>query len=228
MPYNLLGYPVLQAADILTPRGNLVPVGKDNESHVEITRQIARRFNNAYGEVFPLPESHVIGDTLVGHRRRGQDEQEPEQRHLPVGRRAVVRKKVMGMYTDPKRVHANIPGTVDGNPVFAYHDVFNPDKAEVEDLKARYREGAVGDVEVKERLYEALEAFLAPVRERRAEYESQTGLIDELIVQGTDRTREEARVTLNDAKKAMGLTGVHNRIRRSAEKRRKKLAKAAS
>lgn len=226
MPYNLLGYPVLQAADILTPRGDLVPVGKDNESHVEITRQIARRFNNAYGEVFPLPESLVIGDTLVGTDGAAKMSKSLNNAIYLSDDSSVVRKKVMGMYTDPKRVHANIPGTVEGNPVFAYHDVFNPDTAEVEDLKARYREGSVGDVEVKERLYEALEAFLTPVRERRTEYESQTGLIDELLVEGIERTREEARITLNAAKKAMGLSGVHNRIRRSAEKRRKRMARS--
>ncbi len=87
IPYNLLGYPVLQAADILMPRANLVPVGKDNESHVELTRQIARRFNNAYGEVFPLPDRLCRRRHAGGHRRPGQDEQEPQQRHLPQRRR---------------------------------------------------------------------------------------------------------------------------------------------
>jgi tryptophanyl-tRNA synthetase len=226
MPYGLLGYPVLQAADILMPRGDLVPVGKDNESHVELARQIARRFNNAYGEVFPLPEAYVIGDTLVGTDGGAKMSKSLGNTIYLSDDSASVRRKVMSMYTDPNRVRADIPGNVEGNPVFAYHDVFNPDRAAVEELKERYRVGRVGDVEVKERLYAALEAFLAPIRERRRAIEAQTGLVDELLFEGTVRTREEARQTLAAVKQAMGLTGVWNRISRSAERRRKKAGAA--
>jgi tryptophanyl-tRNA synthetase len=222
VPYSLLGYPVLQAADILTPRGNLVPVGKDNESHVELTRQIARRFNSAYGEVFPIPEAYVIGDTLVGTDGGAKMSKSLGNAIYLSDDAKTVRRKVMGMYTDPNRIHADVPGTVEGNPVFAYHDVFNPDQAEIADLKARYERGRVGDVEVKEKLCRALEAFLGPIRERRADYASQTGLVDALLVDGTQRTREEARATLLAVKQAMGLAGVWNRIARSAERRRKK------
>jgi tryptophanyl-tRNA synthetase len=133
-----------------------------------------------------------------------------------------VHKRVMSMYTDPKRVSADVPGTVEGNPVFQYHDAFNPDKAEVEDLKARYRAGRVGDVEVKEKLAKALNAFLDPLRERRAKYEAQSGLADEVVYDGTLRMREEARATLTAAKKAMGLSAVWNRISRKAEDVKKK------
>jgi tryptophanyl-tRNA synthetase len=136
-----------------------------------------------------------------------------------------VRKKVFGMFTDPNRIRADIPGRVEGNPVFIYHDVFNPNKAEVEDLKARYRTGTVGDVEVKEKLTIALNNFLDPIRERRATYEADKGFVDDVIFQGTLRTREVARETIIAAKKAMGLTGVWNRISRRAERRRKRLAK---
>ncbi len=226
IPYNLLGYPVLQAADIFTPRAHLVPVGKDNESHVELARQIARRFNNAYGEVFPLPEPYVVGGTLVGTDGQAKMSKSLNNAIFLSDDAKTVRKKVMSMYTDPKRIRADIPGTVEGNPVFIYHDMFNPNKAEIDDLKARYRAGKVGDVEVKEKLAAALNAFLDPMRERRAHYESQTGFVDELIYEGTLRTRQEAQATLLAAKKAMGLTGVWNRFRRSAEKRQKKLAKA--
>ena len=132
----------------------------------------------------------------------------------------------MSMYTDPNRIRADIPGTVEGNPVFSYHDTFNPNKEEVEELKRRYREGTVGDVEVKTKLYNALEAFLEPIRERRAYYAEQTGYTDQLIFEGTQRAQEEARLTLMEMKKAMGLTGVWNRIRRANERRRKRLAKA--
>ena len=96
----------------------------------------------------------------------------------------------------------------------------------MEELKSRYREGAVGDVEVKTRLYDALETFLEPIRERRAFYAEQTGYTDQLIYEGTQRAQEEARLTLMEMKKAMGLTGVWNRIRRANERRRKRLAKA--
>jgi len=222
IPYNLLGYPVLQAADILMPRAHLVPVGKDNESHVEITRQMARRFNNAYGEVFPLPDAFVQGGTLVGTDGQAKMSKSLNNAIFLSDDAKTVTKKVMGMYTDPARIRADIPGTVEGNPVFAYHDAFNPDKAAVEELKARYRTGNVGDVEVKEKLAVVLNDFLDPTRERRAKYTADTGLVDELLVNGTERASAEARETLFAVKKAMGLTGVWNRMRRSAEKRAKK------
>jgi len=226
IPYNLLGYPVLQAADILLPRAHLVPVGKDNESHVELTRQIARRFNNAYGEVFPLPEPYVVGGTLVGTDGQAKMSKSLDNAIFLSDDAATVRRRVMSMYTDPNRITADVPGEVDGNPVFIYHDAFNPNVAEVDDLKSRYRAGKVGDVEVKEKLAKALNDFLDPMRERRAYYEAQTGFVDELLFEGTMRAREEARMTLIEAKKAMGLTGVWNKISRSAERRRKKEASA--
>jgi tryptophanyl-tRNA synthetase len=133
-----------------------------------------------------------------------------------------VDKKVRGMYTDPNRVSADVPGTVEGNPVFIYHDVFNPHVDEVEDLKERYRAGRVGDVEVKEKLARALNDFLDPIRERRDSYAGQSGLVDEVIFRGTNKMREVARDTLQEARKAMGLSGVWNTIRRKAEKSMKK------
>lgn len=222
IPYNLLGYPVLQSADILLPRAHLVPVGKDNESHVELTRQIARRFNNAYGEVFPLPDPYVVGGTLVGTDGQAKMSKSLDNAIFLSDDEPTVRRRVMGMYTDPNRVSADVPGRVEGNPVFIYHDTFNPNTAEVEDLKERYRTGRVGDVEVKEKLARALNNFLDPMRERRAYYEQQTGFVDELLYEGTLRARAEAQATLIEAKKAMGLTGVWNKISRAAEKRRKR------
>lgn len=222
IPYNLLGYPVLQSADILLPRANLVPVGKDNESHVELTRQIARRFNNAYGEVFPMPEPYVVGGTLVGTDGQAKMSKSLDNAIFLSDDEATVRRRVNGMYTDPNRVSADVPGRVEGNPVFIYHDFFNPNKAEVDDLKTRYQAGKVGDVEVKEKLAKAVNNFLDPMRERRAKYEAETGLVDELLFEGTLRAREEAKATLHAAKQAMGLSGVWNRISRSAERRRKK------
>jgi tryptophanyl-tRNA synthetase len=226
MPFGLLGYPVLQSADILVPRAHLVPVGKDNEAHVELTREIARRFNFLYGDVFPIPDV-LVGDvpTLVGTDGSAKMSKSLGNAILLSDDAKTVEKKVAGMFTDPKRIRADIPGTVEGNPVFVYHEIFNPNKAEVEDLKNRYREGAVGDVEVKQKLATALNVFLDPIRERRAGYEARKGLVDEVIYEGTMRTREEARATVVAAKKAMGLTGVWNRISRKAEDARKRREK---
>ena len=116
-----------------------------------------------------------------------------------------VRRKVMSMYTDPTRLRATDPGHVKGNPVFVYHDAFNPDLEEVHDLKTRYTKGKVGDVEVKQKLVVALNRFLDPIRERRAEYERQPGLLEDVIAEGSRRARVEARETLRLAREAMGL-----------------------
>jgi len=226
MPLGLLGYPVLQAGDILMPRANLVPVGKDNESHVELTREIARRFNFLYGDVFPVPDV-LIGEvpTLVGTDGNAKMSKSLNNSIFLSETEKDVIKKVNSMYTDPNRVRADIPGKVEGNPVFIYHDIFNPNKGEVEDLKTRYQEGRVGDVEVKQKLAKALNDFLGPIREKRAGFESQNGLVDQIIYEGTMRMREEARQTLMTARKAMGLSGVWNKISRKAEKFRKKQEK---
>jgi tryptophanyl-tRNA synthetase len=223
IPFGLVGYPVLQAADILTPRAHLVPVGKDNEAHVEITREIARRFNRMYDEVFALPDA-LIGDvpTLVGTDGQSKMSKSLNNAIFLSDDEKTVAKKVRGMYTDPKRVRADIPGTVEGNPVFAYHDIFNPDTAEVQDLKDRYRTGRVGDVEVKDKLTRALNTFLDPLRERHAFYEGQSGLVEEIIYDGTQRANEIGDETVMMMRKAMGLTGVWNRISRKARDRKKK------
>ncbi|TDC32454.1 tryptophan--tRNA ligase [Micromonospora sp. 15K316] len=219
MPYGLLGYPVLQAADILCVKGQVVPVGKDNAAHVEVTREIARRFNGLYGTVFPVPEL-IQADTssLVGTDGAAKMSKSRGNTILLSDDPAAVRRTVMGMYTDPNRVRADVPGTVEGNPVFAYHDVFNPDRAQVAELKERYRAGRVGDVEVKERLVDALNHFLDPIRERRARIEDDRGLVDQLIFEGTERTRHEVRQTVREVRRAMGLTSAYTRMRRRAER----------
>jgi len=223
MPFGLLGYPVLQAADILMPRAHLVPVGRDNEAHVEVTREIARRFNYLYGEVFPIPDAMIgVVPTLVGTDGQAKMSKSLNNAIFLSDDAKTVEKRVFSMYTDPKRIRADIPGTVEGNPVFIYHDIFNPNKAEVEELKERYRAGRVGDVEVKEKLAVALNNFLDPIRERRAEFAARSGFVDEVIYDGTLRARQEAQETLMLAKKAMGLTGVWNRISRKAEDAKKR------
>lgn len=220
VPFGLVGYPVLQAADILMPRAHLVPVGKDNESHVEITREIARRFNSLYGEVFPIPDP-LIGDvpTLVGTDGQAKMSKSLDNAIYLSDDAKTVEKKVKGMYTDPNRIRADIPGTVEGNPVFIYHEVFNPDKEEVEDLKTRYRAGCVGDVEVKEKLARALNQFLDPIRERHDHFAKDSGFVEQVIYEGTLKMQKLADETLATMKKAMGLAGVWNRISRKARER---------
>ncbi len=209
VPFGLIGYPVLQAADILLPRAHLVPVGKDNEAHVEITRELARRFNRLYErEVFPLPQV-MIGEvpTLVGTDGQAKMSKSLGNAILLSDDRETVERKVRGMYTDPNRIRADIPGRVEGNPVFIYHDIFNPDVDEVNDLKERYRQGKVGDVEVKRKLARALNNFLDPIRERRAAYAAKPGLVEEILVEGTRRMQERARETMEMVYEAMGLAG---------------------
>lgn len=207
LPFGLLGYPVLQAGDILLPRAAAVPVGRDQAAHIEITREIARRFNNLYGEVFLEPEyvESEIG-TLVGTDGQAKMSKSLNNSILLSDDAKTVEQKVRGMYTDPNRVRADIPGKVEGNPVFIYHDLFNPDTAEVDDLKDRYRTGKVGDVEVKRKLATAINNFLDPIRERRAQFEAQPGIVEEVLHAGNARTREVAAETIQMVEEAMGLT----------------------
>jgi len=203
---GLLNYPVLQSADILMFKASLVPVGKDQQSHVEVTREIAKTFNKTYGEVFPIPKA-LIGDvpTLIGTDGQAKMSKSVGNCIYLSDDEATVTKKVMSMYTDPKRLRATDPGTVEGNPVFIYHDAFNGNLAEVADLKNRYQKGQVGDVEVKQKLALALNKFLAPIRVRRAKYQKNTALLDKIITSGSKIARAEAQKTLSQVLSAMGL-----------------------
>jgi len=223
MPLGLLGYPVLQAADILLPKADVVPVGKDNAAHVEITREIAGRFNRLYGDVFPIPEL-LLGDvpTLVGTDGKQKMSKSLSNAIFLSDEQPAVEKKVRSMFTDPNRVHADIPGTVEGNPVFVYHDTFNDDRAEVDDLKDRYRKGTVGDAEVKARLSAAFGRFYAPIRERYARFQADPALVDKVLLEGTEKMREVARATMKDVRSAMGIASAWNRLRKAAERRAKK------
>jgi tryptophanyl-tRNA synthetase len=217
MSFALLGYPVLQAADILSVRSHAVPVGKDNFAFVEIGRELARRFNTRYGEVFPIPEL-VVGDvpTLIGTDGGTKVSKSLGNTINLSDSQEEVRRKVMRMYTDPNRIRADIPGRVEGNPVFDYLDAFGTDRAMIDELKDRYRSGTVGDVEVKANLVDVLEAVLAPMRERRQMF-SEPGLVDSLIIQGSERVGKEAIKTLRDMERAMGFSRVRNRLRRAAK-----------
>jgi tryptophanyl-tRNA synthetase len=203
---GLLNYPILQAADILMVKANLVPVGRDQESHVEITREIARDFNKIYGEVFPIPKA-LIGDggTLIGIDGQAKMSKSVGNCIYLSDNTETVNKKVKSMYTDPTRLKPTDPGHVEGNPVFIYHNAFNEDKAEVEDLKKRYIAGQVGDVEVKEKLAIALNKFLDPIRAKRAEFEGKNDLIDQIIEEGSEKAATEAQKTLDEALSVMGI-----------------------
>lgn len=206
---GLLSYPVLQAADIMMVRANLVPVGKDQASHLEVTREIAVRFNTLYGEVFPIPET-LIGEvpTLVGTDGQSKMSKSLNNAIYLSDDEQTTNQKVMKMYTDPTRLRATDPGHVEGNPVFQYHDAFNDNKEEVQDLKDRYVVGKVGDVEVKKKLSAALNRFLTPLRDRRKQFEQHPERIEELIREGSSRARKEASETLRLAKEAMKLSSI--------------------
>jgi len=203
---GFLGYPLLQCADVAMYDARFVPVGEDQVAHLELAREAVRRFNNFFGDVLVEPEpllttfrrlpgldgdkkmSKSLGNTI--HLSDTPDE---------------VKKKVMRMYTDPKRVRADIPGTVEGNPVFTYHDAFNPNKGEVDDLKARYRTGKVGDVEVKTKLANALNVHLEPIRQRREAVLSKPDALKEMLFEGSKRARSVAVGTMERVRDAMKI-----------------------
>jgi tryptophanyl-tRNA synthetase len=203
--YGFLGYPLLQTADVILYGAHFVPVGEDQVPHLELSREVVRRVHGFYGEIFVEPQPLLT--TLA--RLPGIDNRKMSKSYnnaINLSDDAeTVRKKVMQMYTDPKRVRADVPGTVEGNPVFIYHDAFNPDTAEVEDLKARYRAGTVGDVEVKKKLAAALNASLEPLRERRAAVLADPNRVREILFAGSARARRLAAETLDRVRDAIKL-----------------------
>jgi len=217
MPFGLVGYPVLMAADIVLPKANLVPVGRDNEAHVEVARDIVRRLNATYGLSLPVPEFLPSEfPSLIGIDGKGKMSKSAGNAIMLSDDERTVEKKIASAYTDPNRIHADIPGTVEGNPIFIYHDIFNPDKEQVEFFKMRYREGTIGDVEVKQALAHAINTFLAPIREKRREIEQEKGYVEAIIYEGSQKMREIGNETIKEIKSAMGLSGTWNKISRIA------------
>ena len=207
---GFFNYPLSQAADILLPRADVVPVGDDQLPHIELTREIARKFNRTYGEMFPEPKS------LVGRvpRLLGTDGQAKMSKSLDNAiylsdDAKTVQRKVRRMVTDitgqHPRLQATDPGIVENNPVFLYHDVFNPDTEAVRDLKERYTRGTVSDGEVKDTLVVALNAFLDPVRERRAQIEARPEYVAEVLHAGSERERVIARETIDEVRERMRI-----------------------
>jgi tryptophanyl-tRNA synthetase len=206
VPAGFLCYPVSQAADITVFGAHLVPVGEEQLPVIEQTRELVRRFNALYGEVLIEP-APLLGRVarLPGIDGRAKMSKSLGNTINLSDDAETVRRRVMQMYTDPTRLRATDSGHVEGNPVFLFHDAFNPDTAEVEALKERYRAGRVGDVEVKQRLVEALEAFLEPIRERRRFFEQQPDEVEGMLREGTGRAREVAQGTMAEVRKAMCL-----------------------
>jgi tryptophanyl-tRNA synthetase len=206
VPAGFFVYPVSQAADITAFGAHLVPVGADQLPMIEQTVEIVRRFNRLYGSVLVEPEA-LVPD--VG-RLPGTDGAPKMGKSLgnaiflsdPAG---VVARKVMGMFTDPGHLRVTDPGRVEGNPVFAYLDAFDPDTSAVAELKARYRAGGLGDVELKRRLIEVLEAFLGPIRSRRAAFAQDLEPMHAILREGTARGRARVTGTLMAVRRAMGL-----------------------
>lgn len=206
MPAGFLCYPVSQAADITGFKAHLVPVGEDQKPMIEQTVEIVRSFNRIYGEVLVEPEALI--PTIA--RLPGTDGKSKMGKSLgnaiylsdPAD---VVAKKVRGMFTDPKHLRVEDPGTVEGNPVFTYLDAFDPDTAQVQALKEHYQRGGLGDTVVKRRLAEVLEALLGPIRKRREEYARDPAEVMRLLKEGTDRARQVTASTLSAVRKSMHL-----------------------
>ena len=204
--FGFLGYPLLQGADVIIYNAQFVPVGEDQVPHLELTREVVRRFHGFYGEIFREPQALLTRfPRLPGLDNRKMSKSYRNTIDL-ADDAETVRKKVMQMYTDPRRIRADIPGTVEGNPVFMYHDAFNPDTAEVEDLKTRYRAGKVGDVEVKQKLARALNAMLDPMRERRAEVCAHPSRLREILLDGSSHARMIAAETMSRVREAIGVS----------------------
>jgi tryptophanyl-tRNA synthetase len=204
---GFLGYPLLQTADVAMYDARFVPVGEDQVAHLELAREVVRRFNNFFGDVLVEPQPLVTQFSRLPGLDGGKKMSKSLGNTIHLSDSAdEVRKKVMRMYTDPKRVRADIPGTVEGNPVFTYHDAFNPDIAEVEDLKTRYRAGKVGDVEVKTKLANALNARLEPVRDKRAAMLARPDWLREMLFAGSRKARLFAKETMGRVRDAVRIS----------------------
>lgn len=202
---GFLGYPLLQTADVIIYNAHYVPVGEDQVPHLELSREVVRRFHNFYGDVFVEPQPLLTPTPrLPGLDNRKMSKSYANTIDLSDGVDSV-QKKIRAMYTDPKRVRADIPGTVEGNPVFVYHDAFNPNRDEVDDLKSRYRQGQVGDVEVKVKLAAAVNAMLEPIRERRAAALARPDYIRDVLFEGSRKARLVAQETLERVRSAVKL-----------------------
>ncbi len=213
VPVGFWSYPISQAADITIFKADLVPVGEDQLPMIEQAREIVRRFNRLYAKVLVEPRAMLGAVARLPGTDGGAKMSKSLGNCIYLGDSSEqVRKRVMSMFTDPTRIHPTDPGHVEGNPVFTYHDVFNPNKDEVEELKERYQKGTVGDVEVKARLFRAINEFLEPIRERRQEYALRPNLVREIILEGTASGRRVAKETIEQVRDSMSLNYAFNPV----------------
>ena len=201
---GLINYPVLMAADILLVKAEVVPVGMDQVSHVELAREIAHRFNSHFGHTFPMPEPLAVG-TLSGIDGKAKMSKSLNNCMYLSDSPATIEEKVMSMYTDPMHVHAEDPGRVEGNAVFEYLDAFDPDAEGLARLKADYAKGGVGDVRVKQRLLLVLINLLGPIRERREDLAKNPNEVMAILRDGTKKARKIALATLEEVRRAMQI-----------------------
>jgi len=201
--YAFLGYPCLQAADILIYKASVVPVGEDQVAHLELTREITRRFNSMYGEVFPEPQPKLT----QAARLLGLDGRKMSKSYgnaIGIGEAPEeTRKKVMTMFTDPLRIHKKDPGRPEVCNVHSYFRVFAPERAKEIDVACRAAQ--IGCVDCKKELAERLNSYLQPIRAKRAELLSTPDVIDGILRDGCKKARHVAAATLNDAREAMGI-----------------------
>lgn len=208
IPAGFLTYPVSQTADITAFKGELVPVGDDQEPMMEQAREIVRSFNNIYGDILVEPKD-VFPPKGQG-RIPGLDGNAKMSKSLGNAiylsdDEKTLQKKVMSMYTDPTHIHVEDPGHIEGNVVFTYLDIFDPDKEHVQELKDQYRAGGLGDVKIKRYLFEVLNSELKPIRERREEFAKDIPAVYDMLKQGCANANEVANQTLAEVRHAMGL-----------------------
>ena len=208
IPVGFLSYPISQAADILFLKAHLVPVGDDQSPMIEQTREIVRKFNSLYGNVFDEPEGKV-GEIarLVGTDGQAKMSKSLNNAIFLADSQETVEQKVMNMYTDPSRVRATDPGNIEGNPLFIYLDAFGSkeQQSKIDDYKQRYQQGRVGDVEIKQYLVKILNDLLDPIRKKRAEYEQHPEIVEQILQKGTEKARSEAKKTIAEVKRAMKI-----------------------
>ena len=208
IPAGFLTYPVSQTADITAFKGELVPVGDDQEPMMEQAREIVRSFNNIYGDILVEPKG-VFPPKGQG-RIPGLDGNAKMSKSLGNAiylsdDEKTLQKKVMSMYTDPTHIHVEDPGHIEGNVVFTYLDIFDPDKEHVQELKDQYQAGGLGDVKIKRYLFEVLNNELKPIRERREEFAKDIPAVYDMLKQGCADANEVANQTLAEVRHAMGL-----------------------
>jgi tryptophanyl-tRNA synthetase len=202
--FGFLGYPVLQAADIIMYKADLVPVGEDQIPHVEITREIARRFNHFYGPVFPEPQAKLTETPrILGIDRRKMSKSYNNAIYL-ADSPEIILETAKKMITDPQRARKTDPGDPDVCNVFSFHKLYTV-AAEVAAINTDCRKAGIGCIECKKKLAESLKNGLAPIQERRAYYVDRPQLVDDIIREGTDRARLVAQKTMDEVRTAIGI-----------------------